>query len=50
MGSSGLKGFLLRNVKYDICMDGGLSDEKGLLGMRCQEDEASQRFMFQYIL
>ena len=49
-GDTKLKGFLLKNEKYDVCVDAALGKEKGLLAMRCHPDEINQRFMFQYII
>ena len=49
-GKSSLKGFMLKNEKYDICVDAGLGRERGLIALRCDTNEINQRFMFQYIL
>ncbi len=49
-GESKLKGFLLKNEKYDLCADAALGKERGILAMRCHPDEINQRFMFQYII
>ena len=45
---TGLKGFLLKNERFDLCVDGSKITEKGVVGQRCDPENKHQRFMFQY--
>jgi hypothetical protein len=46
---TGLRGFLFKNEKYDLCLDGEeISMNKGLLVRRCDFQSVHQRFMIQY--
>ena len=41
---------MLKNKKFDICMDSSETGEKGLIGMRCDYNQMYQRFLFQFEL
>ena len=46
---TGLAGFLFKNEKYDLCLDGeGVSLNKGFVVKRCDAESVHQRFFIQY--